>query len=247
MAVSGGESPYPSARVTRDDVHELHLRLLAHTSPPPLPRLREGGWSAACLLSPAPTPPLTVSCSSLITLSALQIICRSCSRNKYPLRYLNDRVAKVCDRCYAELRKRGTVPSQNSPPLPCGTLCHNYILFYTSTLFCSEHSHNTHLCSSVQNTATVHIFAFLFRTQPQYTSMLFCSEHSHNTHLCFSVQNTTTVHIYALLFRTQPQYISVLFCSEHSHNTHLCSSVQNTPTIQIYALLFLFLQAGLSL
>ncbi|KAG9353230.1 hypothetical protein JZ751_017806, partial [Albula glossodonta] len=36
-----------------------------------------------------------------------KIVCRSCSRNKYPLKYLKDRVAKVCDRCYAELKKRG--------------------------------------------------------------------------------------------------------------------------------------------
>ncbi|KAI1890889.1 hypothetical protein AGOR_G00158250 [Albula goreensis] len=36
-----------------------------------------------------------------------KIVCRSCSRNKYPLKYLKDRLAKVCDRCYAELKKRG--------------------------------------------------------------------------------------------------------------------------------------------
>ncbi|XP_015202862.1 FYVE, RhoGEF and PH domain-containing protein 5b [Lepisosteus oculatus] len=38
-----------------------------------------------------------------------KIVCRACSRNKYPLKYLKDRVAKVCDRCYAELKKRGGV------------------------------------------------------------------------------------------------------------------------------------------
>lgn len=36
-----------------------------------------------------------------------QVVCRACSRNRYPLKYLKDRVAKVCDHCYAELRKRG--------------------------------------------------------------------------------------------------------------------------------------------
>nr|XP_023661295.1 FYVE, RhoGEF and PH domain-containing protein 5-like isoform X1 [Paramormyrops kingsleyae]XP_023661296.1 FYVE, RhoGEF and PH domain-containing protein 5-like isoform X1 [Paramormyrops kingsleyae] len=36
-----------------------------------------------------------------------KIICRGCSRNKYPLKYLKDRMAKVCDRCYAELKKQG--------------------------------------------------------------------------------------------------------------------------------------------
>ncbi|XP_010860822.1 PREDICTED: FYVE, RhoGEF and PH domain-containing protein 5 [Bison bison bison] len=36
-----------------------------------------------------------------------QIVCRNCSRNKYPLKYLKDRMAKVCDGCYGELKKRG--------------------------------------------------------------------------------------------------------------------------------------------
>ncbi|XP_018535602.1 FYVE, RhoGEF and PH domain-containing protein 5 isoform X1 [Lates calcarifer] len=36
-----------------------------------------------------------------------KVVCRACSRNRYPLKYLKDRVVKVCDHCYAELRKRG--------------------------------------------------------------------------------------------------------------------------------------------
>ncbi|XP_069353772.1 FYVE, RhoGEF and PH domain-containing protein 5 [Eulemur rufifrons] len=36
-----------------------------------------------------------------------KIVCRNCSRNKYPLKYLKDRLAKVCDGCFAELQKRG--------------------------------------------------------------------------------------------------------------------------------------------
>ncbi|XP_041638988.1 FYVE, RhoGEF and PH domain-containing protein 5-like isoform X2 [Cheilinus undulatus] len=36
-----------------------------------------------------------------------RIVCRSCSRNRYPLKYMNDRMAKVCDHCYSELKKRG--------------------------------------------------------------------------------------------------------------------------------------------
>lgn len=39
--------------------------------------------------------------------SFVQVVCRACSRNRYPLKYLKDRVSKVCDHCYAELRKRG--------------------------------------------------------------------------------------------------------------------------------------------
>uniref|UniRef100_U3IK36 FYVE, RhoGEF and PH domain containing 5 n=1 Tax=Anas platyrhynchos platyrhynchos TaxID=8840 RepID=U3IK36_ANAPP len=40
-----------------------------------------------------------------------KIVCRNCSRNKYPLKYLKDQAAKVCDSCYMELKKRGKVPS----------------------------------------------------------------------------------------------------------------------------------------
>ncbi|KAJ8370547.1 hypothetical protein SKAU_G00105750 [Synaphobranchus kaupii] len=50
-----------------------------------------------------------------------KIVCRGCSRNKYPLKYLKDRMAKVCDRCYAELKKRGGAvagASGNDSPRP---------------------------------------------------------------------------------------------------------------------------------
>ncbi|XP_035376273.1 FYVE, RhoGEF and PH domain-containing protein 5 isoform X2 [Electrophorus electricus] len=36
-----------------------------------------------------------------------KVVCRACSRNRYPLKYLKDRMTRVCDRCYAELKKRG--------------------------------------------------------------------------------------------------------------------------------------------
>ncbi|NXS97641.1 FGD5 protein, partial [Jacana jacana] len=39
-----------------------------------------------------------------------KIVCRNCSRNKYPMKYLKDQAAKVCDSCYVELKKRGKVP-----------------------------------------------------------------------------------------------------------------------------------------
>ncbi|XP_051776956.1 FYVE, RhoGEF and PH domain-containing protein 5-like isoform X1 [Erpetoichthys calabaricus] len=48
-----------------------------------------------------------------------KIVCRSCSRNKYPLKYLKDRLAKVCDQCFTELKKRGadtTKPVDNLRP-----------------------------------------------------------------------------------------------------------------------------------
>ncbi|XP_025045340.2 FYVE, RhoGEF and PH domain-containing protein 5 isoform X2 [Pelodiscus sinensis] len=45
-----------------------------------------------------------------------KIICRNCSRNKHPLTYLKDRLAKVCDSCYSELRKRERPVSVSFPP-----------------------------------------------------------------------------------------------------------------------------------
>ncbi|XP_075687948.1 FYVE, RhoGEF and PH domain-containing protein 5 isoform X2 [Rhinoderma darwinii] len=49
-----------------------------------------------------------------------KIICRSCSRNKYPLKYLKDRPSKVCNGCYAELRRRelASANTNSSPQLP---------------------------------------------------------------------------------------------------------------------------------
>ncbi|NXJ76156.1 FGD5 protein, partial [Trogon melanurus] len=40
-----------------------------------------------------------------------KIVCRNCSRNKYPMKYLKDQAAKVCNSCYVELKKRGKIPS----------------------------------------------------------------------------------------------------------------------------------------
>ncbi|XP_063797306.1 FYVE, RhoGEF and PH domain-containing protein 5 isoform X2 [Pseudophryne corroboree] len=46
-----------------------------------------------------------------------KIVCRSCSRNKYPLKYLKDRPSKVCNGCFAELRKRELASANmNSSP-----------------------------------------------------------------------------------------------------------------------------------
>eukprot|EP00066_Takifugu_rubripes_P022814 XP_011612080.1 PREDICTED: FYVE, RhoGEF and PH domain-containing protein 5 [Takifugu rubripes] len=47
-----------------------------------------------------------------------RIVCRSCSRNRYPLKYMKDRMAKVCDHCYNELRKRADAPALSSQSSP---------------------------------------------------------------------------------------------------------------------------------
>ncbi|XP_024126077.1 FYVE, RhoGEF and PH domain-containing protein 5 isoform X1 [Oryzias melastigma] len=41
-----------------------------------------------------------------------KVVCRACSRHRYPLKYLKDRMAKVCNLCFAELEKKGgSVPA----------------------------------------------------------------------------------------------------------------------------------------
>ncbi|XP_010219696.1 PREDICTED: FYVE, RhoGEF and PH domain-containing protein 5, partial [Tinamus guttatus] len=45
-----------------------------------------------------------------------KIVCRNCSRNKYPMKYLKDQAAKVCDSCYLELKKRERPLSVSFPP-----------------------------------------------------------------------------------------------------------------------------------
>lgn len=105
--VSGREGPNTGPSVAGDDVHELHLRLQPHSSQTPLPQLRTGEsrqkhkHRAIRLLDS-----YSVVCAEIICYLT-QIVCRSCSRNRYPLKYMKDRMAKVCDHCYNELRKRG--------------------------------------------------------------------------------------------------------------------------------------------
>ncbi|XP_015730765.1 FYVE, RhoGEF and PH domain-containing protein 5 isoform X2 [Coturnix japonica] len=48
--------------------------------------------------------------------SSVEIVCRNCSRNKYPMKYLRDQAAKVCDSCYVELKKRERPLSVSFPP-----------------------------------------------------------------------------------------------------------------------------------
>ncbi|NXH56599.1 FGD5 protein, partial [Rhabdornis inornatus] len=47
-----------------------------------------------------------------------KIVCRNCSRNKYPMKYLKNQAAKVCDSCYVELKKRGKIPSFSAKQRP---------------------------------------------------------------------------------------------------------------------------------
>lgn len=48
-----------------------------------------------------------------------KVVCRDCCRNKFPLKYMKNRRAKVCDHCYTELRKNdvATVIEGSSRPL----------------------------------------------------------------------------------------------------------------------------------
>ncbi|KAL3059101.1 hypothetical protein OYC64_011099 [Pagothenia borchgrevinki] len=85
----------------------------------PCSEAREKLWmalgEAAPLLVPVSHVMMCMNCTSDFSLTLRRhhcnacgkVVCRSCSRNRYPLKYLKDRVAKVCDHCYTELRKRG--------------------------------------------------------------------------------------------------------------------------------------------
>ncbi|XP_051931321.1 FYVE, RhoGEF and PH domain-containing protein 5 isoform X2 [Hippocampus zosterae] len=93
---------------------------------------REKLWMALGEAAPVPVPPsqaiMCMNCTSDFSLTLRRhhcnacgkVVCRACSRNRYPLKYLKDRPAKVCDRCFAELRKRGGGESgacgNSSPP-----------------------------------------------------------------------------------------------------------------------------------
>ncbi|XP_056254932.1 FYVE, RhoGEF and PH domain-containing protein 5 isoform X2 [Seriola aureovittata] len=94
----------------------------------PCSEAREKLWmalgEAAPVLVPVSHVMMCMNCTSDFSLTLRRhhcnacgkVVCRACSRNRYPLKYLKDRVAKVCDHCYAELRKRG-----GSVPGACGS------------------------------------------------------------------------------------------------------------------------------
>lgn len=44
-----------------------------------------------------------------------RIVCQNCSRNRFPLKYMKYRMARVCDQCYSELKKRGEESVKDSP------------------------------------------------------------------------------------------------------------------------------------
>ncbi|CAB1353503.1 unnamed protein product [Coregonus sp. 'balchen'] len=107
-----------------DWFHTLSRAIADHaaglcTSGGPCSEGREKLWmalgEAAPVLVPVSHVMMCMSCTSDFSLTLRRhhcnacgkVVCRACSRNRYPLKYLKDRIAKVCDHCYAELRKRG--------------------------------------------------------------------------------------------------------------------------------------------
>ncbi|XP_072438912.1 FYVE, RhoGEF and PH domain-containing protein 5-like [Chiloscyllium punctatum] len=68
-----------------------------------------------------------------------KVICRTCSRNKYPLKYLKGRMARVCDQCHRELkRKELLTESEKAPSLlthsPSTTFSSVFHSFHTTSL-----------------------------------------------------------------------------------------------------------------
>ncbi|XP_050968973.1 FYVE, RhoGEF and PH domain-containing protein 5 isoform X2 [Labeo rohita] len=54
-----------------------------------------------------------------------KVVCRDCCRNKFPLKYMKNRRAKVCDHCYAELRKHDVATISESPSRPLSSVFQN--------------------------------------------------------------------------------------------------------------------------
>ncbi|TRY65793.1 hypothetical protein DNTS_014260 [Danionella cerebrum] len=92
---------------------------------------REKLWmslgEAAPVLVPVSHVMMCMNCTSDFSLTLRRhhcnacgkVVCRSCSRNRYPLKYLKDRMSKVCDHCYTELRKRGeSIPASSGSASP---------------------------------------------------------------------------------------------------------------------------------
>ncbi|KAK7878778.1 hypothetical protein WMY93_030938 [Mugilogobius chulae] len=46
-----------------------------------------------------------------------RVVCRNCSKNRFPLKYMRYRMARVCDHCYGQLKTRGeeSSPGADSP------------------------------------------------------------------------------------------------------------------------------------
>lgn len=123
-----------SSVVEREDwFHTLSRAIADHaaglcTFGGPCSEAREKLWmalgEAAPVLVPVSQVMMCMNCTSDFSLTLRRhhcnacgkVVCRACSRNRYPLKYLKDRVAKVCDHCFAELRKRGS-----SVPGPCSS------------------------------------------------------------------------------------------------------------------------------
>ncbi|XP_051272244.1 FYVE, RhoGEF and PH domain-containing protein 5-like isoform X2 [Dicentrarchus labrax] len=95
----------------------------------PRDRLRLSLGEKAPTLVPVSQVMMCMNCTSDFSLTLRRhhchgcgrIVCRSCSRNRYPLKYMKDRMAKVCDHCYSELKKRGgdvSALSGKSSPRP---------------------------------------------------------------------------------------------------------------------------------
>ncbi|XP_010880110.3 FYVE, RhoGEF and PH domain-containing protein 5 isoform X2 [Esox lucius] len=128
-----------SSCVEREDwFHTLSRAIADHaaglcTFGGPCSEAREKLWmalgEAAPVLVPVNSVMMCMGCTTDFSLTLRRhhcnacgkVVCRACSRNRYPLKYLKDRMARVCDHCYAELRKRGggvSAACGNSSPYP---------------------------------------------------------------------------------------------------------------------------------
>ncbi|XP_039545291.1 FYVE, RhoGEF and PH domain-containing protein 5 isoform X3 [Pimephales promelas] len=67
-----------------------------------------------------------------------KVVCRDCCRNKFPLKYMKNRRAKVCDYCYTELRKNDVAAITESSSRPLSAVFQN---IHPSSLWKSRKGH----------------------------------------------------------------------------------------------------------
>ncbi|XP_067907416.1 FYVE, RhoGEF and PH domain-containing protein 5-like isoform X2 [Heterodontus francisci] len=68
-----------------------------------------------------------------------KVVCRTCSKNKYPLKYLKGKLSRVCDQCHRELKRKELMTvNERSPSLPArspgSALSSVFHSFHTSSI-----------------------------------------------------------------------------------------------------------------
>ncbi|XP_072308820.1 FYVE, RhoGEF and PH domain-containing protein 5b isoform X2 [Eucyclogobius newberryi] len=99
-----------SAPNSRSDSREPLWSSLGEKAPTFVP-LSEATMCMSC------TSDFSLTCPRQHCHSCGRVVCRNCSKSRFPLKYMRYRMAKVCDHCSSELRRRGedSAPAADNP------------------------------------------------------------------------------------------------------------------------------------